>query len=212
MKAEFVISALLLVSFLPMAAVPGYWALCRVAEVPIEQVRFFSGPTICSFLFRGTRIEIGLIPIGNYIKTEPCEFKKRGPGFALAVTLIGPVFTLLVAVGALGVVEAFRQFASGFCQLYLGALHPAANAQAMFLRLQGEFSASTTAVVGIIAAKLTAFELLPVGGPTFLKMMTLLFGLSWENRTVKVISVLVYAVANIIFLLWALALLIYALK
>lgn len=125
-------------------------------------------PRVFRFKLAGSDIELGLLPIVASVTLlgrgpadtyeGPGSFRRLGLPKRLTI-LLGPwVLTLLVAVLCLGPARAFRSFANAFSQI-LFVLDTTPLVRGFLRVLRAE---PWSSVVGVLCAKLTAMNLLPL--------------------------------------------------
>ena len=135
-----------------------------MAQVRVSAFRLFAGASVVSVMWGGTAFELGWVPVGTSVLYDVPTFWLRPLWMRVAVMLAGPLALLPCAVGLLGPPVAWHQFLAGLGQLPLGAWHPLSVAPDLIARLHAEFLTSVPAAAGMLAAKLAALELLPLGG------------------------------------------------
>lgn len=127
-------------------------------------------PRVTRFKLAGNEIAIGLLPVLASVTLlgrgpadtydGPGSFRRLGLAKRLTI-LLGPwVLTLLIAVLCLGPARAFASFANAFPQV-LFVLDPTPLVRG-FLRVLSAEPWSTA--IGVLCAKLTAINLLPLAG------------------------------------------------
>jgi len=163
----------------------GFILLSRIWKLPIEEVGIFFGVPLRTVTLKGIRFSLYAIPL-------PCGFVKFAggeadldpkPGTYLAlprlarclILLSGPLATLGMATALLGPLRADAEFRSGFSQIFSGIVSPS-RAREMLLdvdRLVRHVPWWT--FLGIAAAKVTAFNVLPIptlnGGEVILTLL-----------------------------------------
>ena len=176
MKLAFVLQAYgLWLGWCVLSSVTHALAL-RLAQVPVRAFRLFTGASVASITLGGTALELGRVPVGTSVLYDVPTFWLRPLWMRVAVTLAGPLVLLPCAAAMLGPQTAWHHFLAGFAQLPLGALHPLSVAPELIARLHGAYLASIPAASGILAAKLAALELLPLGGVTTAQVLLELVG------------------------------------
>lgn len=164
MKLAFVLHAYLLwLGWCLLASAVHAFAL-RLAQVRVRACRLFAGTKVAGVKLGGVDFELGWVPLGTSVTYDVPTLWLRPLWIRVAVTLSGPLALLPCAAAWLGPSTAWHHFLAGFVQLPLGALHPLSVAPALVARLHAAFLASVPSATGILATKLAALELLPLGG------------------------------------------------
>ncbi|GAQ29722.1 MULTISPECIES: site-2 protease family protein [Ralstonia] len=145
-------------------------AVGTALRIPVREMSLGFGPQ----LFRLGRLRVRLLPVGGHVR-----FKDLGEDglteddllgaldtqplwMQLALSLSGTVTLLLVALVLLRL-EALPAFINGFAQIVLGALSPVGDAQTLLAQAhQAILQLPFTALLGYVAAKFAAFNLLPL--------------------------------------------------
>jgi membrane-associated protease RseP (regulator of RpoE activity) len=153
--------------------------------VTVEEVSFFFGPTLFRLRYRGVSYRVGAIPMGGFVKfkgergnntdpeqilfaadMEPPGFRDLHPLKQSLISASGCVALLALAALCLGPWAAVRSLSRGFVQLipfapWTPAWVPGGRelvGRLMALFQQGPFRVA----LGVMAAKLAAFNLLPL--------------------------------------------------
>ncbi|TAL13680.1 MAG: hypothetical protein EPO01_20780 [Aquabacterium sp.] len=145
------------------------------------------------------RLRIALLPLGGYVGfddlQQPGEQGAKPPSTLdrlplaqrLAVALSGCAVLVLLACACLGL-EGLRAFAAGPGQILWGALTPLGDGPRLLAQADSELrTASPVQVLGLVAAKLAAFNILPLpmcNGGAALAMIGRHLGLArwWPRR------------------------------
>ena len=157
----YLASAILIVYlvFLPFQAVGG-----RLFGAKISEIGLFNSPALFRFSLGGIVFKLNALPFGSYVKFTD-EFESLSPFKKILILLSGALSYLAIGFVGLGFTETFRQIFSGFSQLFSGLFSPlvigAAYLEAIIeIMLQNSFLFG----LGIIACKMFAFNLFPLGG------------------------------------------------
>ncbi len=191
-------------------------ALCGAAfGVTVREISLGLGPTafrIGLFTFRA-------LPFGGAVRfkdsreevLDASEMHGALDGRALLVQIViglsGCMALLALAVVALQA-EGVQAFLNGFVEIVTGALSPMGNAQALLAQAQQRLAgAPFVAVLGLVAAKLAAFNLLPLpaaNGGYVIAMIARRVGIAklWPQGLTPVLLLAYLAIA--ISWLWAL--------
>jgi hypothetical protein len=210
MKTPFIATALLLLISLPLLGTAAQWVGFRLARVQINSVTVFYGAPLTTFSLFGDAIAIGYIPTGSSIAFDIPQFSSRPLPVRLAVILSSSAALFLLAAALLGFSSSWHHFVSGFSQLLGGALRPRTTALGLIAQLQVVFSTSFTTTAGIVASKLTAFSLLPLGGMATAECIRQLLGPFGTHSAVTVFFTLSGLSAIVLGLCWAVAIVLYA--
>lgn len=129
-----------------------------------EILSLFIGPKIFQFkLSESSAFRLSLFPLGAYVKFSEA-FEHLSPFRKILTVLAGLASYLVLAFVGLGVTEAFFQIAGGFGQLLSGVISPIAVGSRLIDALANVFRENSFAVgLGILAAKMLAFNLIPLG-------------------------------------------------
>ena len=176
MKLAFVLQAYGLWLGLCVLSSVAHALALRLAQVQIRAFRLFTGASVARVRLIGMTFELGWVPVGTSILYDVPTFWLRPLWMRVGVTLAGPLVLLPYAAALLGPQAAWSYFLAGFVQLPLGALHPLSVAPELIARLHGVLLASVPITSGILAAKLAALELLPLGGVTMAQVLLELIG------------------------------------
>jgi len=136
----------------------------KLIRFPVDRVQLFLGRTPLRFKIGGCEAVLGWIPIGSSVAYDPIEFANK----PFVVRLVGHVSSAILAMGAacawLGQSQAWHHFASGFRQIVLGSWAPIDRATVYVEKWHHIAERSPVEGFGILAAKMAAFYVLPVGG------------------------------------------------
>jgi membrane-associated protease RseP (regulator of RpoE activity) len=136
-------------------------------------------------------LTIGCLPFSGYVSFDSIEDFDAKPAWQRSlVSLAGPCLTFLLSVALLGLLQAGHHFISGFSEMISGALSPLTRGTSLLHAFFELSRHSFTAAVGVFAAKLTSYNLLPVpvmAGGRFLLELT---SIKRTNRTVELIQTL----------------------
>jgi membrane-associated protease RseP (regulator of RpoE activity) len=163
----FIVLAIVLCVFVHISACAAAGAGLGVTPVTIS---YGIGPVI----LRGRRILIKALPLSGYVKfkelddlpLDPADtrnaFDTQTPGVQLLIAASGCIALLLIALAA-AQFAGLRAFAAGFVQIIAGALAPMGHAQTLLAQAwQAVAGLPFLMVLGLVAAKLAAFNLLPL--------------------------------------------------
>lgn len=165
----WLLRALALAAPLTAVHLVGMAVVAAAVGAQVNEVRLFFGPALTLRRER-PRIGIGVFPFGGYVRLHGLapEDAPDGPRFdslprwrRALVFLAGNVALLVVAAFALGPVEALASAARALPQLASLFLDHAGAVRAV-----RAFAAidSPTRVLGLVAAKMAVFNLLPLAG------------------------------------------------
>jgi membrane-associated protease RseP (regulator of RpoE activity) len=178
----------------------GHILLSRPWKLGIETIGFFMGPVVFRRTWKGIRFELKAIPVpGNYVKFAGDELDEYRPpaGFMaihpLARSLIilgGPLALFCLAALLLGPIRAEASVRHGMVQLLA-----AAWSHARFDEIYGAFvrfveNSPGWVVLGVVSAKLAAFNLLPI--PNFNGGQALVCLLQGRRPNLRLASLLMW--------------------
>lgn len=145
-------------------------ACARMFGVTLRRIVCGYGPE----LFQSGIFQVRLFPGGGHVKLKDSRdeelsgedlkdaFDHQPAIVQAAIPLAGPLVLVLVSFDILGV-PGWDAFTSGFGQIFAGALQPLSEGQALL----GSFASalrdqSVLAVLGLLCAKVAAFNALPI--------------------------------------------------
>ena len=132
---------------------------CRIR---IDEVNVFYGPAIISIKTPLGPVAVGCLPCGGSVSYDVQEFDRRPLLVRYMVILSGVFAQLLVAGVCLGIGVAVSQFGSGFIQIAWGAVAPFAHGTPLVRAFFERANESLFLGCGLCAAKLAAFNMLPI--------------------------------------------------
>jgi membrane-associated protease RseP (regulator of RpoE activity) len=181
-------------------------ACARVFGIGVRRVAWGIGPA----LFKLGRLRISLLPLGGHVSlTTLAEARADTPDDSILelqtrwkrvlLPLSGPLALLVLGTGVLGA-AALHHFSAAFAQILGGAAGPFSDAQTL-LQEAGAWLArhGLVAIIGIVACKMAALNLIPYLGSNGLHA---LFGLfpphaaetTWGPRLSRVLVILMFLV------------------
>lgn len=180
----------------------------------IEEIGFFTGHAIFKFEIGGIVFRLNAIPFGGFVKFAD-SFEKKSAIIKILVLLVGNLSYLFLAVVGIGVSETFRHSINGFGQIFQGVISPFAVGTVLIEAVINVFrSQSFIAGTGILACKMFAFNMLPLGnlsGGILIINLLELIGFKSEKFREKY-SLVGLLIALIIMLVWLVALIAFVLK
>ena len=128
----------------------------------VEIVSLFLGPSLFGVKIGGTEFRLSALPMGGYVKYAE-GFTDLHPLKRLAIAASGCLALLLAALVLLGLGGGWESFTNGFAQFVTGTLAPTTRGAQLLRALYG-FAQSQpwTALLGLCAAKMAAYNLLPL--------------------------------------------------
>lgn len=148
-----------------------------LGRIPIQEFSLYMGPELIRFYLGETKIKIGSLPFWSYVKLkgmgdledgeepEANDFRQLPLVWRLSILLAPPLCSLVLASICIGSYDAWNSFLRGFYQYPLFSLQPLSKAQAV-LESTAELlsNGSWVTLLGFLACKLAALNLLPLGG------------------------------------------------
>ncbi len=153
----------------------GVWLASRALGVAVRRVQLGIGPTPLRGKVGEVTLALG-VPLGSYVQFArddvegpddpdaelPPDALERAPlAKRLAITLAGPLAMAVVPIVGLGPIDGARSIARGVPQVVLGTLSPLGTAQEL---LDAAAALPFLTLAPVLAAKLVAFNLLPIPG------------------------------------------------
>lgn len=184
----------------------GMTAAARLAREPVREAGLFVGPRLFGARVLGVSLRVGLVPLGGWVALRR-ELRDLPTARAVFLAVAGPLALLGLGALTLGVSQAAAEVGRGFGQVFLGALSPQAFGASALLALHDLATRDGFAPLGVIAAKLAAFNLLPLpglNGAVLLDRVTRRLPLPQAAR--ERVSTLGLGVLGLLLLGWALAL------
>jgi|SRR5688500_4705614 len=197
----------------------------------IDEFGLFHGGRLLAFRVAGCLVRINWLPMGGYVKFHAMDetvaatpaddpYFERGylrlrPWQKVVLNLSGPLAVLTLAVAALGPAAALREFVEGFVQHVEGALAPRTRGREL---LAGYFrlleQKQYTTALGVLAAKISAGNLLPVpttnGGTALVELLAWVRGAPLRPRTAANLQVAGILVLFAFAVAWVIAVIAYA--
>jgi hypothetical protein len=161
------------------------WTCHRWLGVDIERIQLFMGPAWWSTKVRGVELKFGIVPSASlkYRSLDEYEQKPRSTRMLLPVTGIVPF--ALISIFLLGWAPFVHHLLTGFSQLFLGACHPKTIAVPLVGQMQKLASASILSATGVFAAKMTAYQMLPIGVTPMVNLVRASFDIKFPNRILE---------------------------
>jgi membrane-associated protease RseP (regulator of RpoE activity) len=163
----------------------GFVIAALLARVPIEEIRFFYGPKLLRWKIGSTTLSIGCIP-GGSVSCKKIEeaggavdqrsFEGLPTYWRVAIIASGPLALFALGSVCIGSAETARSFVRGFQQVIIGAILPLSEGHSLVAKTVEIFqSKGFVVVLGILASKMTAQNLLPIppanGGQLLLELL-----------------------------------------
>lgn len=159
----------------------GHVLAARLAGLKIEKVNLFL-VTIFKFQTPFFPVEIGILPTGGSVKFAE-GFQNLALPFKWLITLSGPFLVAISALIGLSFAALLPAFVSGFEQAIGGAISPVAYGAPLIQKFYREYVATSLfAAYGLLAIKLTAYNLLPIPGLNGGQLLTSLFPNFHESK------------------------------
>ena len=208
----FIVTVFLIAHGLSFVHLCANWIGFRCTRTDVQTVNIFHGKTLASFPLLGTTFVIGCIPTGCGLKFDTEQFARLALPVRLAVFLLGPASLLVLSAAVLRYDAALHHFASGFSQFISGAMHPRTIAIELLTRLEAVFTSSFSTLVGVLAAKISAADLTPIGTCSGGRCVSELFSRYAERRWFTVIQVFNALIWFAILIAWGFACFVYVIR
>jgi hypothetical protein len=171
----------------------------------VNSFNLFYGRPLGTIHFRTFPIHLGWIPTGGTVDFGESLNIATFP-VKVIVILSGPLALLITSAACIRYDRAGIALLSGFIQLFQGALSPLSTGHALIENYFHQHGASVQDAYGVLAAKLSAFNLLPIfplnGGQIIIRSITSRTDSGWIIWVGSVGVILTFAIA----LSWLIAL------
>lgn len=139
----------------------GYIFVALAAGLNINEVQLAFGKPLFCFRFGVLPVKVGYLPWGGSVRIDDIERRSAGLRFLLHVA--GPLAVMCLTGVCIGYDRAAVELASGFRQIIQGALAPLTAGEHLVGRFFGLVeSAPFLETIGVLTAKIAAFNLLPL--------------------------------------------------
>lgn len=210
MNLSFLPFLLLMLVCVPQLGTLLFWPVCRMAGVPVEEVKLFIGPRLAAFQMFGSTVVMGIIPAGGSLRFDVPAFEEKPPLLRLALLLLWPMVLLAGAFILLGHEQTIHHFTTGFSQLFAGVLHPLSTAQELIARLEAVHAASASAAAGVMLAKATTYMFFPLLNILPMQCLCFLVGPVREGSALDKVRTCNGFIALFASMSWAVAILTYS--
>lgn len=186
----------------------------------VEAVSIFFGPKLWEAKMGSIRLKVCLIPTGAYVKfggdedvpeekRRADDFQNLHPAKRIIIAATGSLALLLLAVNLVEPSRSLAAFARGFHQCIAGAIMPLSSGAGILSRLNLIASNEPfSALIGLVAVKNAAFNMLPVptlnGGFILLLLLRGVAGLS--QKAAERVTTLGFLILLALVLGWFIAL------
>jgi membrane-associated protease RseP (regulator of RpoE activity) len=152
----------------------------RLLSLPLHEFQFLTGPAVFKRTVRGVRLAVGCFPISSYVTFDPATIDRLNLARQAALMLSGSVVLFCIAVGCRGLDLAVTSTVNGFQQFLAGSIS-LQEARRLLDGAGSYFVSKPYAVIlGVVAAKSCAMDLLPIPplgvGHLILNLFKRLFG------------------------------------
>ncbi|WP_027482605.1 hypothetical protein [Deinococcus pimensis] len=172
----------------------------------VGTVGLFGGPTLLRLRLLGVTLRLGLVPVGGYVTSRFPNGNAPAPFIAAVMNACGPLALLLLGALLIGWVDALGEFGRGFGQLFWGALMPRAHGAALVLGAADLVARGQVAlVVGLLAVKMAALNLLPFTGSNGGALLESLLGAGRSARVAGVLGAPQLALLAVLLVGWGVA-------
>ena len=176
----------------------------RLIRVPITKVKLFHGNTPVGFKVGGCQVSLGWIPVGSSVAYDTVEFFRKPWPIRLAGHFSVTVIALIAAGISLGGSQGWYQFLTGFRQIALGTWAPIDRATEYLSHWHEIAVGSPVASFGILAAKMAAFSIFPIGGSAIIQILADA-GTSTGRQEIEKLAAFNALVAIMMMALWGFA-------
>lgn len=152
----------------------------------VEEIGLFMGPKLFGFRVGGILFRVNALPLGSFVKLAD-GFEKINIVSRSIVALSGCLALILTALAVFGFAAGWHQFVSGFGQIFGGTFSPGSEGARLVSAAYGFAAANSfLQTIGMFAAKMAAFNLLPIpmlnGGQFLIYLLQAVFNLSDSAR------------------------------
>lgn len=180
----------------------------RLLGGKIEEYGIFTGPKLFGFQLGGVTIRVNALPFGGFVKFAD-GFSDLSAWRKIIIVLSGCAALILIAILIFGASEGWNKVINGFPQMFWLTVAPFSSGKEIFATLF-EFARTQTflACIGLFAAKMAAFNLLPLGllnGGEALKYLLQSF-VNISEKAVERFSLISLLIMLLIYLIWTAAL------
>lgn len=183
-----------------VVSVGGTILVCLMASAPIDKVVLFFGPHLAAVRVGDTDFSFSLIPFGSSVSFKEDDAtdapsEKRGllrlpKSWRLSIHASGALALLLLSVLCIGSGEAWHHLTTGFYQVVAGALSPLSVGQELLQKIIDNLRSDFIVCLGLIAAKMVAFNLIPLpplsGGLLIMELLRGLIEQSGRGERIQV--------------------------
>jgi len=155
---------ILLAVVLPLAIAThllGYALTGSLLGFRVKSFNLFYGKALHTFPLREFPIRLGWIPTGGSVEFDE-SFSSARFFPKMMVSFAGPLALILMSAACLRYDRAGAALFSGFAQLFQGALFPLSTGRTLVADYFRHHGGSVPEAYGVLAAKLAAFNLLPI--------------------------------------------------
>ncbi|MEZ6081626.1 MAG: hypothetical protein R3C56_39940 [Pirellulaceae bacterium] len=131
--------------------------------VPVEEMSIYYGPTIYERRVSSFVLKLNSVPIGGSIRFSAKAYERTYVWKKLVLCLSGALFLLMMATVFLGFEGTLNSIIEGVRQIVFGTLSPLKSGSQMLSAVHVYLRTEPFgAALGMVAAKMCSFELLPL--------------------------------------------------
>jgi hypothetical protein len=201
----------ILFAYVAFFSVLGMAGGALLVGAPLTEINCFFGPTLKQVKLGKVTLTIRSLPIGGYIKFSD-EFNNLHPAKRMFVACSCSLSLLVLATLVFGISSGFSLFVKGFVEIMYGALSfPYQGPNYLFKLIAFIKTNSYWAIMGLIASKLAAYNLLPLPGVNGLTVLLILLE-PLPSRVTEIVRAISNFLMVGVFALWALAIVIFLIR
>jgi hypothetical protein len=166
------------------------WLVCSILQamllmlirVPVSKIQLFYVSTPLRIRFHSCEVILGWIPVGSYVEYDTANFFSKRFPVRLVCHFSSLIIFICIACICLSPSQGWVHFIAGFHQIAKGSLAPIDNATKYLAQWYRIANISAIDGIGILAAKMAAFSLLPLGGGVITQIFADLGATSGNER------------------------------
>lgn len=148
------------------------WLICAIIQaillilirVPVTKIQLFHGSTPLRIYCHSCEVILGWIPVGSSVAYDTANFFSKSFPVRLVCHFSSSIIAMGIACTCLSPSQVWHHFVTGFHHIVIGTWAPIDKATDYLEQWHRIAEISTIDGFGILAAKMAAFSLLPLGG------------------------------------------------